>query len=182
MAGRLAVSGLPVVFCRSMEPLDHRQHLEIFEARPSSVEIRPVARWLSDTWGKSMGYSLAETEAECRRIADSPLEALLVARRSDTLVGTASVVACDLEGFERFTPWLSSLYVRPSSRGTGIGSALEQAACRWSKARGHQQFYLYCRSGRLSDYYADLGWTPQQALELSAGSFSLMRKEIAAGE
>ena len=162
-----------------MEHLDHRQHLDIFEARPSSFEIRQVARWLSDTWGKSLGYSFAETEAECRRIANCQSETLLVAHRSDRLVGTASIVACDLEGFEQFAPWLSSLYVRSSSRGSGVGPALEEAACRWAKARGHRQLYLYCRSGRLCEYYADLGWTPQQALELSTGSFSLMLKEIA---
>src|SRR5262249_21746541 len=43
-------------------------------------------------------------------------------------LGSVSLLLDDLPGYEHFSPWLASLYVRPDCRGGGLGGKLLAAA------------------------------------------------------
>lgn len=72
-------------------------------------------------------------------------------------VGTAGLVACDMETHPELSPWLSGVYVAPGWRGRGIGTILVKAASRRAAEWGVRRLYLYtdiprARSGSTSGW------------------------------
>ncbi|MDH3688805.1 MAG: GNAT family N-acetyltransferase [Gammaproteobacteria bacterium] len=123
--------------------------------KSDSPEIKVVAKWLSQEWGREQGYTLGDTEAWCRE------------------VGVSLLVDCDLETEEGYTPWLSSLYVVPTYRGCGVGSQLIEATVAAALARGHDLLYLYAKIGPLTDYYNSLGWCISKDLIIITESYRI---------
>lgn len=143
-----------------------------------SCDLLTVAAWLSAEWGQELGYTLDETVAWCRDIANSPVEDLLVARQQDKCVGSAMLLKDELYQGDEFSPWLSSLYVRPEHRGNGVGAALVEAALQCASKRGVDIVYLYAEEGKLIDYYRRLGWFPFAMIERDDKTFIIMRTRM----
>lgn len=147
---------------------------------PSSPHIVTIARWLNEEWGITQGYSLPDTEDWCRDLVESEDETIIIATTTtkDVLIGVVIITACDLEGEEHLTPWLSSLYVPRDRRGSGIGGALITASCGWAHSRGLPTLYLYAKKGVLTSYYAGLGWIRCRDIKLDNEMFQIMRKSL----
>jgi GNAT superfamily N-acetyltransferase len=89
---------------------------------------------------------------------DTPIPLALVAHDGGTFVGTASVIASDLEERPHLTPWIAAVWVEERARGQGIGAALVDAAARACFTLGFPRAYLYARA-RMTGFYESLGWT-----------------------
>lgn len=150
----------------------------IGELDSASPHVATAAQWLSDEWGKSMGYDLSDTLAWCQELAGAQDETIIAATRDGRLIGTIAVVECDLEGYEHLKPWLSCFYLLPAERGRGIGPPLIQAACDWTERAQHSSLYLYALKGRLTAYYQRFGWQPVSDLNQDGEAFQIMRKPL----
>lgn len=73
------------------------------------------------------------------------------------LIGTTSLVVCDLAQRPDLMPWVASVLVQPAWRGRGIGAVLMGAVERAAAARGVDMLYLFTPGAE--DFYARLGWT-----------------------
>lgn len=124
----------------------------------SSIPI--IARWHFEQWGPLTGFAtLAEYVAFLESSTRSEeLPTVLVAFLEGEGVGSGSLLACDMTIRPQLTPWLAQLFVLPSYRGHGIGTALVQAVAGEAHRRGYSRLYLYT-SGELPRYYGHLGWT-----------------------
>jgi predicted N-acetyltransferase YhbS len=89
---------------------------------------------------------------------------VLVAASSGELLGSVSLLACDLPVRPELTPWLAQLLVEPTRRRAGLGAALVRAALERAEHCGHRRVYLYT-SGTLPDYYTRLGWRVAERLD-----------------
>jgi GNAT superfamily N-acetyltransferase len=89
---------------------------------------------------------------------DTPIPLALVAHDSSTFLGTASVIASDLDERPEFTPWVAAVWVDVSARGRGVGAVLVDAAARACFALGFQRAYR-CARVRMTGFYQRLGWT-----------------------
>ena len=71
-----------------------------------------------------------------RNLNDEPIPFALVAHDGGTFLGTASVIASDLDARSQYTPWVAAFWVDPEHRSNGIGAALVRAGTDKAHALG----------------------------------------------
>jgi GNAT superfamily N-acetyltransferase len=98
-----------------------------------------------------------------------PLPIALVAHHGAEFLGTASVIAYDLEERPQLTPWVAAAWVEPHARSRGVGGALVERAARDCFALGMARAYL-CARPDLTGFYERLGWI---AIERDVGERGL---------
>jgi GNAT superfamily N-acetyltransferase len=88
-----------------------------------------------------------------------PIPIALFAHDGGKFLGTASVIASDLEERPQLTPWVAAVWVEPHARSRGVGAALVGRAARDCFALGIARAYL-CARPALTSFYERLGWIP----------------------
>ena len=89
-------------------------------------------------------------------LGTAPLPVTLVYEDQGSLLGSAALVACDMETRSELTPWLASVVVCPESRGNGVGSQLVQGVMAHAAQEGFERMYLVTPDAH--NFYARLGW------------------------
>ena len=129
---------------------DLRQRPEFFDA---------VADRIWQAWWQPNGYPLDYiTGRLAENMRDTPIPLALVAHDGGNFLGTASLIASDLDERPGLTPWVAAVWVEERARGHGVGAALVDAAVRASFALGFRRTYL-CARARMTRFYERLGWT-----------------------
>lgn len=119
-----------------------------------------VADRIWQAWWKRHGVPEAYIVERLREnLQGSDLPIALVAHRSSAFLGTASLLASDLDERPQYTPWVAAVWTEPDARGQGIAPALIGRACIEAGERGHASVYL-CAAPPRRAYYQGLGWTP----------------------
>ncbi len=136
--------------------------------RPEFFDV--VADRIWQAWWKPHGRPLDYISGRLRENMNAQAIPLaLVAHAGDRFLGTASVVASDLDERPQFSPWVAAVWVEPDARGHGIGAALVDHAVEVTFTLGVSRVYLCARRER-SAFYQRLGWT---RIEENVGQFSL---------
>ena len=129
---------------------DLRQRPEFFES---------VADRIWQAWWMPTGYPLEYIRGRlAENMQDTPIPLALVAHDGGVFLGTASVIASDLDERPDLSPWVAAVWVEESARGHGVGTALVDAATRTCFALDFRRAYL-CARARMTDFYERLGWT-----------------------
>ena len=112
---------------------------------------------LALSW-KEIGYPLDYITGRLQENLNAePLPIALVAHDGAEFLGTASVIASDLEERPQLTPWVAAVWVEPHARSRGVGGALVERAARDCFALGIARAYL-CARPALTGFYERLGW------------------------
>ncbi|MCB4767500.1 GNAT family N-acetyltransferase [Ancylobacter sp. Lp-2] len=90
-------------------------------------------------------------------LGPGPIPTTLVALRGTVFLGTASLIASDMEERPALAPWVAALWVEPAYRRAGIGAALTEAASRLAFRLGHARIYLAARPEK-AGFYRRRGW------------------------
>jgi GNAT superfamily N-acetyltransferase len=131
----------------------------ISDLRQQPKFFEPVADRIWRAWWEPNGYPLAYITGRLEEnMQDTPIPLALVAHDGSTFLGTASVIASDLDERPELTPWVAAAWVEEGARGHGIGAALVDAAAHASFALGFARVYL-CARARMTRFYEGLGWT-----------------------
>ena len=72
------------------------------------------------------------------------------------------------------SPWLASLYVRPTARGRGVGARLVRHCVAHAAQLGVPRLYLYCEAAMVP-WYRALGWAPHTRLQLGPLAVTVMQ-------
>jgi N-acetylglutamate synthase-like GNAT family acetyltransferase len=75
---------------------------------------------------------------------------------TEIVIGSASLLAQDLDTRPELSPWLASVYVAEEYRRRGIGSALVRRAVKEAAALGVETLYLFTPDRE--QFYKRLGW------------------------
>jgi GNAT superfamily N-acetyltransferase len=128
---------------------DLRQHPAFFDT---------VADRIWQAWWQPDGTPLAYISNRlCENMAATPIPFALVAHDGERFLGTASVIASDLEERPQLTPWIAAVWVEENARRYGVGAALVNRAAQDCFALGVSRAYL-CARPRMSGFYERLGW------------------------
>ncbi len=124
--------------------------------RPEFAPIVADRVWRA--WWQPKGYALAFIEGLVQQnLNDEPIPVALVAHDAGTFLGTASVIACDLDIRPQYTPWVAAVWVDPGHRSNGIGAALVRAGAEIAHRLGCDPAYL-CALPPRHRFYERLGW------------------------
>ena len=122
--------------------------------------ITMIARWHFDQWGPLTGsnsieeyVSFLDDTTKCTTVPS-----VLVASVNGEPTGSATLLRCDMEIRNDLVPWLGQIFVAPSYRKRGIGTALVRAVAAEARRIGYDRLYLYT-SGELPRFYECLGWS-----------------------
>jgi GNAT superfamily N-acetyltransferase len=88
-----------------------------------------------------------------------PIPFALVAHEDTTFLGTASVIASDLEDLPQYAPWVAAVWVDPEHRKRRVGRALVARAVDGVFALGINSAYL-CAAEARRNFYLRQGWQP----------------------
>ena len=126
--------------------------------------IPTLARWHHAQWSYlSPGDSLERrVERLHKHAGKSQIPVTFVAYNraedeTETVVGSASLIAQDMDTHPELSPWLASVYVAAEQRRQGIGSALVRRVAAEAAALDVVKLYLFTPDQER--FYARLGWT-----------------------
>jgi GNAT superfamily N-acetyltransferase len=129
--------------------------------RPEFFDIIADRIWRA--WWERQGVLLGYIEARLREnLAGPGVPLALVAHDAPGFLGTASLIASDLDERPQYTPWVAAVWTEPVARGRGVARALLARARDEAFRLGHQRVHL-CARPAMQDYYLALGWKPIEA-------------------
>ena len=91
-------------------------------------------------------------------------------------VGTASLVAHDLDERPDLTPWLAGVFVEPHARGQGYAGRLISAVEQ--EARGASLPTLWLYTNKAARIYARAGWRTVETVQHRSQPFALMKRDL----
>ena len=131
----------------------------------SDLRLRPeffdaVADRIWQAWWQRHGVPLEYISTRLREnLVSAAVPIALVAHHGAAFLGTASLIASDLDERLQYTPWVAAVWTEPHARGQGIAAALIARAVEEGFALGHSRIYL-CAAPARRNFYLKLGWTP----------------------
>ena len=147
--------------------------------RPDLVPM--VAQWLWDEWHLDAGDLFeAIRDAVAASVSPSGPPQTFVLLVDNRPVGTASLVAHDLDERPNLTPWLAGVLVIPEARGRGHVIHLIQAVEEACRSAGVGTVWLHTTDAER--VYARAGWHTVEAIQRRGRSLvTLMRRDLTSG-
>ena len=132
-------------------------HIDYLADHPEFLPA--VAHWHHEEWsyirpGDTVEARTLRLRAECGR---GEIPTTFVAFSGSTPIGSAMLIAHDMDTHLELTPWLAGVFVAPDYRGRGIGSALVRHVVDFATGLGVKRLYLFTPDAERM--YSRLGWS-----------------------
>ena len=128
------------------------------------------AEWAGLLPGWTYGVALADLRSHTGR---RQIPTTVVALDGETVIGSASLLADDLDDWKHLRPWLASVFVVPELRGRGVGRQLVARVLEEARGLGEPAVYLWTARQRM--YYERLGWSVLEQSLLHGRAVTIMR-------
>lgn len=134
-----------------------------------------LAEWHHNQWSYLNPQSTLEKRIRKlqRSLCDDLIPSTFVALESDEVLGSASMVAHDMETHMEYSPWLASVFVPPDHRRRGVGSKL--VSHTMAVARDNNLDTLYLFTPNRESFYRRLGWSTLEKEPYKGVTVSIMR-------
>ena len=143
--------------------------------RPDLVPL--VARWLWDAFWRHTDKSPDQLlDAVARSASERPMPRTFILLVGNEPVGTASLVAHDLDDRPELTPWLAAVFVVRHARGQGHAARLVTEVEAHARSASIATLWLYTNTAER--IYARLGWRTAETIRHNGKPFALMRREL----
>lgn len=150
--------------------------VEYLADHPAAAPL--LAAWHHAEWaGLLPGWTPEHALAELRtHTGRRQVPTTLVALEGDSVLGSASLLAADLAGWEHLTPWLASVYVVPGRRRAGLGRLLVGRAAEVARDLGFPALFLWTAGQR--GFYERMGWAAIAQARQGGAAVAVMRREL----
>ncbi len=131
--------------------------IEYLEDRPEFIaELADLhfAEWSYLNPGETLEGKAGYLRSNCGR---NGVPSFVIAVEGGELMGSASLIAHDMDNRPDLTPWLADVYVKPKFRRQGVATALIQRIEAEAKSAGVARLFLYTPDA--ADLYRQLGWS-----------------------
>lgn len=154
----------------------------------TSIELRPLvdcpehapllAAWFYEEWGRRRPGNSVERVEEglAQRMNRDEIPVTLVAFWGTKLVGSASLILCEMDTHPQYLHWLAGVYVSEPYRGRGLGSEIVKLAAAEAQGLGIRDLYLYTRSHEA--FYARLEWKPVERSQYHGREVTIMVRKL----
>ena len=137
-----------------------------------------LAQWHHQEWGYLRPGDSAEARAArmqllCGREA---IPTIFIAFSGGTLIGSAMLIANDMDTRRELSPWLAGVYVAAEHRRQGIGSALVARVVECAECLGVSRLYLYTPGAERM--YSQLGWSPNERVKYRGSDVLIMQRDL----
>lgn len=134
--------------------------MDIIDLRSAPEHLPTLARWHHEEWGYlNPGETLADRIDKMRAyLGEATIPTLLIAVENDKVLGSAALIAADMDNKPELSPWLANVFVRNDQRGRGLGSALVKAIMALAASSQWPHLYLFTPDQEV--FYSKLGWKP----------------------
>ena len=146
--------------------------IELLADRPEFIPL--LAEWHHDAFGYLRpGFSIAERIALLQeRCGRRELPITFIASSGHELLGSAMLIAHDMDTHPEYSPWLAGVFVSPAHRRRGIGRALSEHVTYEAERLGFATLYLYTPDAQ--DFYARFGWSPLERAHYRGTEVTIM--------
>ncbi len=129
----------------------------IVDLKDAPRYLPTLAAWHHSEWAElNPGFSLEQRlDMMQAYLSDYPVPSTYVAVDTEPM-GSAAIIANDMDSHLEWTPWLASVFVAPAYRNRGIGRRLVSYAMDQAKQSGITELYLFTPDRQ--DFYRRLGW------------------------
>ena len=143
-------------------------NIEYLADHPTAIPT--LACWHHEQWkhlnpGDSVEQRIGRLQAHLGKeqipttfVAVSPSKPLGPQANQENILGSASLIAHDMDTHPELSPWLASVFVAPHARRQGIGTALIRRVIQETRALGLPQLYLFTTPDK-KQFYSRLGWS-----------------------
>ena len=140
--------------------------------------LSPLVQWHHQEWAYLRPGDTIEARSERLRAAcgHCGIPTVFVAFAEGELLGSAMLIAHDMDTRMKLSPWLAGVFVRPDRRLKGLGSALVQRVIEEARALGIRRLYLYTPS--VEQFYVRLGWVSCERTSYRGAWVVMMTKEV----
>ena len=144
--------------------------------RPDLVPM--IAHWLWEAFWHDSGKPFEQLLAAVREssVAASLMPRTFILLADGEPVGTASLVAHDLDERPDLTPWLAGVFVKPHARGQGYAGHLVSVVEQTARSASIPTLWLY--TNKAERIYARVGWRKVETVQHSGRPFALMRRDL----
>lgn len=122
------------------------------------------------------GETLQGRTDRLRKCSGKGLPTVIIALQDSELCGSAMLVAHDLDAYQKLTPWLADVYVKPQHGNKGFASILIERIAHEAQSLGFPQLYLYTPSN--AQLYEHLGWSPMEHCNQQGTSINVMSRRL----
>jgi N-acetylglutamate synthase-like GNAT family acetyltransferase len=141
--------------------------------------IQTLASWHHQEWAYlRLGESLEARTARLRACCGHcEIPTVVIAFAGDTLIGSAMLIAHDMDTRMQLSPWLAGVFVAPEHRCHGIGAMLVRRVIDDATMLGVRRLYLYTPSAE--QFYARRGWLLVEHTNYRSTDVAVMSYECA---
>ena len=148
--------------------------IDIVDLKDCADCLTTLASWHQGEWsdlnpGETIKQRIKRMQSY---LNDSFIPSTFVACNK-TILGSAAIVATDMETRPDLTPWLASVFVAPEYRNNGIGKQLVLHVMNRAKTEGIKTLYLFTTDKE--DYYQKLGWIINSVVQYHGHQVTIMQ-------
>lgn len=129
-----------------------------------------LVEWHRNQWGPEWADQVRHSTSRER------IPTIYVAIEEAELLGSVMLVDEDMTTRKDLSPWLGGVYVKPSRRGQGIGTALVRHAMGQAARMGIPRLWLYTPASR--GLYERLGWRYVSEEDYLGENVTIMRLDL----
>ena len=137
-----------------------------------------IAHWHHEEWGYfNPGDSVEKRITNLQtHLGREQIPTTFISLSGGILLGSASLIAHDMDTRMDLSPWLASIYVLPENRGQGIGTALVERVIEEAVELGIETLYLFTPDRK--GFFASLGWSVVEHTEYREQKVVIMALHI----
>lgn len=151
---------------------------EIINLKDAPDNLTTLASWHQDEWSLlNPGKSLDDRILRMQPFLNQAFIPSTYIAKDDELLGSAAIVASDMESKPELTPWLASVFVKPCHRNKGVGSKLVLHVMSLARNNGIHRLYLFTPDKQ--GFYLNLGWTIMNTEKYHDQEVTVMQADLA---
>lgn len=135
------------------------QSFNITDLKTEPHHIPVLADWHHYEWSSlNLGQTVDQRiESMQAYLSDELIPSTFIAKgKGNDLMGSATIIECDMDTHPELTPWLASVFVAKEFRTQGVGSRLVEHVMEEARKAGIRELYLFTPD-RVT-FYERLGW------------------------